>query len=363
MRVLFVIPRLAYAGAARQLGLLAAGLPADRFERRICVLGEAGPWAEDLRRSGVTVEVFGWRHLLDPRPFRGLRRALREFQPDVIHAWQATALGAVAAAGRGSGAAVVASWPFRNRHRGGWLGGVERYLLARCAAVTVPTDLEAERCQALGLPADRVRTVPPGAVLDAEAAAEPAAVLPPLPAGARVVAGIGPLLPEKGFRDAVWAVDILKALYGDLHLVLAGPGPDRFRLQQFARAIEAAGRVHFTGSQPEVAALLRRAEVVWVPDRVQTSLNGILEAMAAGRPVVASRLAETAELVRDGETGLLMPPGDKAALARQTRRLLDDAALRRRLGESARQWAAERWSAAGMVRRFGELYASVAGRR
>ncbi|HJT78841.1 MAG TPA: glycosyltransferase, partial [Gemmataceae bacterium] len=327
MKVLFVIPSLRYGGAARQLTLLAAGLPAAQFERRVCVLGEAGPWIEDLRRAGVTVEVFGWRHVLDPRPFRGLRRAVRDFRPDVIHAWQAPALGAVALAGWGSGAAVVASWPFRSRRRGGWLGRAQRFLLARCAAVTVPTILEAERCKALGLPAARVHTVLPGVVPDAGTSGEPAP-LSSLPDGARVVAAVGPLLPEKGLRDAVWAVDILKELFRDLHLVLVGAGPDRFRLEQFAHAIHATGRVHFTGACPDVAGLLGRAEVVWVPDRVQSSLNAVLEAMAAGRPVVASRLPETAELVRDGETGLLVPPGDKAALARQTRRLLDDADLR-----------------------------------
>jgi glycosyltransferase involved in cell wall biosynthesis len=362
MKVLFVIPSLQFGGAARQLSLLAAGLPAGQFERRVCVLSEAGPWADDLRRAGVSVEVFGWRHLLDPRPFRGLRQVIRDFRPDVIHAWQTSALGAVAALGRGNPAAVVASWPFRSRRRGGWLGRIERFLMARCAAVTVPTALEAECCRALGLPGDRVYTVPPGVVLDGEVGPASSAALPPLPDGARVVAGLGPLLPEKGFRDAVWAVDMLKALYDNLHLVLAGPGPDRFRLEQFARAIHASGRVHFTGPQPGAAALLRRAEVVWVPDRVQASLNTVLEAMAAGRPVVASRLPETAELMRDGEMGLLVPPGDKAALARQTRRLLDDAALRRRLGEAARRWAAEHWSAAAMVRRFAEIYEAARGR-
>jgi glycosyltransferase involved in cell wall biosynthesis len=175
------------------------------------------------------------------------------------------------------------------------------------------------------------------------------------------VVGVGPLEPGKGFRDAVWALDILRGLYDDLHLVLLGRGPDEARLREFARVIHAAARVHFAGPQPEVSNWLAAAELVWVPDRVEASLNAALEAMAAARPVVASRLPELAEAVDDGETGLLVPPGDKAALARQTRRLLDDPALRQRLGEAGRRRAAERFSAAGMVRRYAQLYGVAKG--
>jgi glycosyltransferase involved in cell wall biosynthesis len=96
--------------------------------------------------------------------------------------------------------------------------------------------------------------------------------------------------------------------------------------------------------------------VVWSPDRSGGSTNAVLEAMAAGRPVVASRLPGLAEVVAEGETGFLVPRGDKAALARRTRLLLDDPARRRQMGEAARQRAREHFGVAAMVRRFAELY-------
>jgi glycosyltransferase involved in cell wall biosynthesis len=180
-----------------------------------------------------------------------------------------------------------------------------------------------------------------------------------LPATARLLVGVGPLEPAKGLRDAVWAFNILQALYDDLHLVLLGSGSDEARLRQFARAIHAGGRVHFAGPRTDVAVWLRDAEIVCIPDRVGPSLNAILEAQAAGRPVVASQLAALAEFVRDGETGVLVPPEDRGALARQLRRLLDDADGRRRLGEAGRRQVEENFSAAALVRRFTELYEAV----
>jgi glycosyltransferase involved in cell wall biosynthesis len=361
MKVLFVIPSLGFSGAARQLTLLVAGLPVDRFTRRVCVLGTAGPWADTLRGAGVEVEVFGWRHLFDPSPLLGLRRTLRAFQPDVIHAWQMPAVGLAALLRRGSRAPLLASWPFRVRHYGSRLSWVDRQLLRRCAAVSVASAYEAERCRRQGLRADQVVAIPPGVVIEPAAAVVPTdtRAMLNLPGSARLMAAIGPFEPHKGFRDAVWALDILRGLYEDLHLVLIGCGPDRFRLERFARAIGCRRHLHFAGPQADIALLLAAAEMVWIPDRVEASLNAALEAMAAARPVIASRLPGLVEIVSDGENGLLFPPGDKAALARQTRRLLDDADLRQRLGEAGRRRVTSQFTAEAMVGRFVEVYGKL----
>jgi glycosyltransferase involved in cell wall biosynthesis len=149
---------------------------------------------------------------------------------------------------------------------------------------------------------------------------------------------------------------MLKYVFPDLHLILIGDGPDRSRLEQFVRLIEAEGHVHFLGHQPDAAALLGHAEVVWVPSRKHGGVNVALEAMAAGRPVVASRLPALAEVLSDGKTGFLIDPGDKMALARKTRWLLHDPNRSRQMGEAGRQRGERDFSATGFVERFARVY-------
>ena len=168
--------------------------------------------------------------------------------------------------------------------------------------------------------------------------------------------GIGPIEPHKGFRDAVWALDILHYLYDDLRLALAGDGSDRLRVEEFARAIEVDKRVVFLGRRPDLAPWLQRAELVWIPSRTSGGVCAALEAMAAGRPVIATRLPELAEVVADGSVGCLVPPGDKTELSRQTRFLLNDADRRRAYGEAGRRRAAEHFSVEALVARCQELY-------
>jgi glycosyltransferase involved in cell wall biosynthesis len=354
-KVLSLIPNLEYNGAARQLTLFAAGLPRDRFTLRVCVLGPAGPWAEDLRRAGVDVEVFGWHRWLDPQPLLALRRSLDHFRADVLHAWRLPALRTLALLPGTHRLPLMVS-NVLDAGSGLTLGWLDHWLLHRANRVTARGPVEVARLRLLGVREDRIVPLQPAV---AEVVNTAISRDLGLPADARCLAVVGPLESPKGFRDAIWAFDLLRHPHGELHLLLVGQGPDRPRLERFARSIQVNDRVHFVGAVPDVPALLARAEVVWVPSRAETGHNVALEAMAAGCPVVASRWPGLAELVVEGETGFLIQPGDKATLARRTRLLLDDAALRRRLGEAGRRRAAEHFSVAAAVSRLAELYDGV----
>jgi glycosyltransferase involved in cell wall biosynthesis len=348
MRVLFIIPDLLYGGAAKQLTLLAAALSADGFQRRVCVLGQAEPWVEKIRATGVIVDVLGWRWTLDLPAFGRLRHALRAYQADVLHLFGQSALRAVALAGGLRQKRLIVTTPLPPRKPRSRLTWWDRWLLRQAEQVTAFNSAEAESWRQLGLDDDRLAIVPPGV----EVLPSPAVSVNSSPS----ILCIGPLHRHKGFRDAIWVLDIVRAIHPDLQLRFAGSGPDRSALQQFAQDARVADRVHLLGDQSDIAGLLAGAVLVWVPSHAEGGMNAVLEAMAASKPVVASRLPGLAEIVVDGETGFLVPPGDKAALARQTRVLLDDAELRRRMGEAGRRRAAERFAVADMVDRFVALY-------
>jgi glycosyltransferase involved in cell wall biosynthesis len=367
LKVLFVIPSLGPGGAAKQLTLLAPGLPRDRFQGHVCALGQAGPFAVPLEEAGLAVTTLGWARRFDLRPVLALRHLVREFDPDVIHAWGTPALWtARLAAGRGGRhgrtrrrVVVSAALPPAGGGRGvGWLN---RWLL-RCAdRVVAQGPTEAGRCRHLGLSDDQLAVVAPAvATLSVPAPqGDPRRSLG-LPEGCRLVVCAGPLEPRKGFGDALWAFEILRYVAPDLHLMIVGDGSDRRKLEAAAR-IGKSNQIHFLGTQPDAAELLALGDVVWIPSLAEGGVNVALEAMAATRPVVASRLPGLAEVILDGTTGCLVARGDRAALARQTWLLLGDADRRRRLGEAGRLRATGSFGVAALRRRFSDLYESLAG--
>jgi glycosyltransferase involved in cell wall biosynthesis len=365
MNVLFLANDLVYGGPARQVVLLAAGLPRDRFAARAFTLRADAPWSQALREAGVPVEAGDRHRLFDARPFLALRRAVREFRPDVIHAFGLAALRTLAATRGRGGTRVVLSGAVP-AERATRLSRLDRWLIGSLAdRVTARGPAEAERYRRLGVYPEKVVEVPPGV----PPAAPPRVPHPEwcrslgLPEGARLLVGVGPLEPAKGFRDAIWAFDILQFLYDDVHLLLVSAGPEEPRLRDFARVTRSTDRAHFLGERADLDEVLGHAELVWVPSRADRGAGAALEALAAGRPVVASRWSGLAEVVADGETGVLVAPGDKAALARETRLLLDDPARRHRLGEAGRKRAAERFGIEAMVRGYEALYTAVAAAR
>jgi glycosyltransferase involved in cell wall biosynthesis len=349
--LLFVIPSLEYSGAARQLTLLTAGLPRDLFHVRVAVLGVESPWVASLRGEGVEVEVLGWRRPFDVLPFVALRRLARSLRPDLVHVWGAVALRAIVLSGsRGANRLLVSA----ALTPAGRPSPLDRWLLRQVEGVIAFGAADAERYRRLGVADTRLTVVAPAMTIST-VPVEPVE-LPGMAASDRVLLGLGPIEQHKGFREAVWAFDILRHLYNDVHLVLVGNGSDRPRVEQFVRQIHVTEHVHFLGALAETAPLLHRAELVWAPSQRGGGVCSALEAMAAGRAVVASHCPDLAEIVVDGETGFLVEPDNKAALARQTRLLLDDAARRRSMGEAGRRRAADHFAVARLVETCGQRY-------
>jgi glycosyltransferase involved in cell wall biosynthesis len=328
--VLHLIDRLDPAGRARQLVLLATAQHHAGHAVQVCVLGGPTPWVEALRAVGVAVTTLGRRWPFDLFPFLTLARQLRAQPADVVHAWGPPALRAVAAL-RPRDTRLVASAALPPA---GTLAALDAWILRRVDGVLAFGAAEAGLYHHVGVASNRLIEVRPAVVRAVPAV--PAA----LPRAGRVILIVGPIERHKGIHDAIWTLDILHYLYEDLQLVIAGTGEDRSRVEAFCRSVGVTGRVHFLGLVPDLGPWYERAELVWVPGRAG-GVNAALEAQAAGRPVVAGKTLALSEVVVDGETGALFPPGDKPALARQTRLLLDDPERARKLGEAGRQRVVE----------------------
>jgi len=352
--VLFIIRDLDYGGTARQLCLLAEHLPRPLFTVRVCVLGRSAPWVEMLRKAGLAVEVLGWHRPFDVAPVLALRRLVRDLRADVIHVWGQVALRALMATGGPDRARLLLSAALTPGHAAGRL---DRWLWRKAERIVALGDSEAERYRRLGVPPEQLRVIWPAVSVtpsdNPPGAHDPGLALSP---ELRLLLTLGPFAAHKGQRDAAWALDILHYLYDNLHLVLAGTGPELARVRHFTHFLGVARHVHFPGACADVGPLLRRAELVWVPCRSGGGVNAALEAMAAGKPVVASRLPGLAEIVVEGVTGFLVEPGDKAELARQTRLLLDNPERGRQIGAAGRQRVAEHFTVERLVERCARLY-------
>jgi len=204
------------------------------------------------------------------------------------------------------------------------LGGpVQGSLLRSADAVLVLSDRIADKLEASGVPASRVRVVPLGIELDPDL---------PLPRpgsmdGRRSIVYAGRLVREKGVRELVAAFGTLTT--PDVGLVIVGDGPDRATLEADARGLASGRRIRFIGAVPNtrVGAYLRHADLVVVPSWYEERGRVLLEAMAVGTPVVATRTGGIPATVQDGLTGLLVPPRDPRRLSEAIDRVLGDQQL------------------------------------
>ena len=180
-----------------------------------------------------------------------------------------------------------------------------------------------------------------------------------MPADSRLVGLVGRLWPQKRVKDAIWATDLLKVIRDDVHLLVIGDGPQRNRLRRFRDQCRIRDKVHFLGERGDVPRLLPHFDVLLSTSGYEGQSNVILEAMAAGVPVVASDIPGTRELVVPDVTGYLVPVGDRAAFAKYTHRLLNDSSLAAQLAAAARERVQSEFSVEKMVGRHVELYREV----
>jgi glycosyltransferase involved in cell wall biosynthesis len=382
VRVLRIFSRLNIGGPSVHVILLSAHLRERGYETRLVVGTESereGNMRGLAREKQVECEsVAGLGREIAPlsdfRALLGLRRMMRTWRPAVVHTHTAKAgmLGRVAA--KLAGVPIVVHTYHGHVLRGYFspaktavFRGIETRLAALADALVAVSDAVKDDLVRLGVArAERIRVIPLGLEL--------AHLACPLPRGelrreagfaadAPLVGMVGRLVPIKDVPTFLRAARAVRESRPDVRFALVGDGEERPALERLATELGLDGALRFAGWRSDLRPVYGDLDVV-----VNASLNegtpvALIEAMAAGRPVVATRVGGTPDLLGGSARGRLVPPGDPDALARAVLETLDDAGSSAARSRAAREHVLARHSLERLVGDVDSLYRELHGRR
>jgi glycosyltransferase involved in cell wall biosynthesis len=364
IKILHVIPTLDQSGAEKQLALLVSHLPRDRFETTVCALTRGGFYEDRLREAGAEAHVLGKRFKWDPMALWRLRDLIRETGPDVVQSWLFAGNCYGRVAGWWAGAPrLIASERCVDSWKRQYQFAIDRRLARWTDVVVANSKAVGEFYAKVGISTEKLRVITnaversDGALADREAKLAELGIPPDRP----TLGFIGRLWPQKRVHDLIWAADVLTISGWNLHVIIIGAGPRRAALERFSHSLELEDVTHFLGHRRDAEELLAAIDVLVIPSRFEGTPNVALEAMQAGKPIVASRIAGMDEVVVDGETGLLVEPKQPFALAQALGKLLKDPQLRERMGEAGRRRVNECFTVQRMTAAYQQLYEELAG--
>src|SRR4051812_17529119 len=322
-KILYVTTSTGLGGAEKTLSLLSSSLSKSEFEvSGIVSLKPLGFFGERMRSQGMRVDVFGMDRMPRPRDLSRLREIIEETKPDIVHAFLYTAIQLSRMAKR------LTAHPFKLvtspraifRFRGPFLRNIDRMmkgvddvLVSECEAsrkyllshmgyspdrvVTVLNGLDATACSPM--PNDRLKVRAALGLKDTDV----------------LVGTIGRMDPQKDPEALIEAVSDLFVDHPELRAILIGDGPLQTPLGERLMKGHLSDRIWLVGVKPETREWLAAMDIFVLPSRFEGLPNVLLEAMAAGLPVIATAVDGSVEVVEDGRTGMLVPPGRPSELA------------------------------------------------
>ena len=369
IKVLTLTDQLVYlgGGAERVAMEIATRLDQSRFESVFCAsrywdgLENERVQEAERRMQGAGVRYFGLgrRTSTDIYRWLGLRRLLRRERVDVIHAhmFGSNAWGTVI--GRLARVPVIVAhehtWSFEGRPLRRL---VDREVIGRgsTAFIAVSRDDQRKMIEIEGVNPKKILHVPNGIAAPPPPSGADVRLELGIPAGARVIGTVSVLRPQKALDVFVRASARLLRERSDLYVLLAGDGPLRGELTELVRSLGVQDRLLMLGYRSDAPDVLTALDVAVSSSAFEGSPLAVMEYMESARPIVATRVGGVPDLIEDGVNGLLVDPGDEAALAAAIGRMLADPEAARGIGEAARERRRREFTVELMVRRFEVLY-------
>jgi glycosyltransferase involved in cell wall biosynthesis len=342
IRVLFVVPALPVGGAERHLTTMLPRMDPARFTPSVICIGEEGELFSTLGAAGIEARALRLRKRQAVRALIELVMTMRRTRPDVVvvQGYNAETLGRIAA--RIAGVKHTINWV----HNAGGL--VQRGTVRRTVdrALTRWTSAyfgvaEAQRpylVDELGHPDDKIRVIYNGVDLAQFRTSTDRGVLAEFGFAENdpVVGIVAVLRPEKDHVNLLRAARTVVDELTNARFLIIGEGPTRPQLEALCTELGITPNVHFAGSRDDVARLLPAIDVFVLTSTSECFPISVLEAMACARPAVCSAVGGVPEVIKDGETGYLVPPKDPLQLAAGLLKLLRDPQTARRMGSAAR---------------------------
>lgn len=362
-----IVFRFDYGGLENGVVNVINGLPEALFRHAIIALTDASDFQRRIRRPDVSVHALNKRQGKDPGAYMRLFRLLRQLRPAIVHTRNLGTLDCTLVA-------RLAGVPSRIHGEHGWDtydpdGTHRKYRALRRMLnptidrfVTVSSELEQWLVQNVGIRAAKVQRICNGVNTDVfrprasrERLLIPAERFPPQ----SIV--VGSVTRFVDIKDPLNLVRGFIAARHDprgqpLRLLMVGDGSLRAQAQSMLDEAGEAANAWLSGSRDDIAALLREMDVFALSSRREGISNTVLEAMASGIPVVASATGGNLELIEDGRTGMLVPPGDSEAIARALLSYAGDDGMRERHGRAARARAEREYSLQRMLADYESLY-------
>ncbi len=364
-KILFISTSTTIGGAEKTLFTLATRLDTKQFQvAGVVSLKSPGHYAQRLNQHGIktrSLDLVGWPSLRDAGT---LARIIQEIRPDVVHAlmYQAIQLCRLVKRRAEVPFKLVSSPRVNYRTRSFWSLLVDRWLKAADDLLIAESDASREfLTRRLGYAADRVKTVYNGVdIPEIPSAAERkrARLQLGLDENELLLLSMGRLDAQKDHKILIDAVASLRGSRKP-RCAIIGDGPMRDRLRAQIRQLGLQRTVQLPGERGDVRCWLAACDIFVLPSLWEGLPNALLEAMALGLPVVASRVDGVPEAVTDGKDGLLVAPGNAATLSVALAKLMDDPELRRSLSQAARARMAENFTLPAMLAGYEAAYKNV----